>query len=167
MALALAGCGWHAGLTPPAKLKARTIGVEVVTRAADVLERDLEPEFSDALSRAVSDLVGLPLERPSRADLIVRGEITGYRRRGGVRSVQNQLLETAIQVEVKASLLDRRRGTIEKEAFEGAWTGYAVGNPAEEQGAQERSLRYLAETLVLELFQQGPKIDQNLGESPE
>lgn len=155
----LAGCGWHAGLVAPAG--ARTVGVEVATRAPTVLERGLEPLVSDALSRAVSDLVGLPLVSPAEADLVLRGEILDYRRRGGVRSVENQLRETAVRIDVRATLVDQRDGSLAAEALEGLWSGYVLGDPAEERTAQERAVTHLAETLVLELFQPGAQKEEN------
>ena len=155
------GCGWHAGLTVPEN--ARTVGVEVVTRAPTVLERGLEPKLTLALSQAVSDLVGLPLEDPSRADYVVRGEILDYRRRGGVRSVENQLLESAVRIDVRATLVDREAGKPRKQVLEGLWSGYVLGDPSEERIAQDRAIRNLAETLVLELFQPGVQKEENPG----
>jgi len=155
-----AACGWHAGLIAPPG--ARTVSIEVAVRAPSVLERGLEPLVSDALSRAVSDLVGLPLANPAEADLVVRGEILEYRRRGGVRSPQNQLRETAVRIDVRATLVDRRTGKVAAEALEGVWAGYVLGDPAEERSARERAVAHLAETLVLELFH--PKVQR--GENP-
>jgi len=163
--LALPGCGWHAGLTVPEG--ARSVGVEVVTRAPNVLERGLEPRLTQALSQAVSDLVGLPLESPSRADFVVRGEILNYRRRGGVRSIDNQLRESAVRIDVRATLVDRQTGKATKEVLEGLWSGYVLGDPAEERTAQNRAIRNLAETLVLELFQPGGQKEENPGVSAE
>ena len=165
LALALAGCGWHTGLMVPEG--ARSVGVEVVTRAPTVLERGLEPRLTLALSQAVSDLVGLPLEEPARADFVVRGEILDYRRRGGVRSVDNQLLESGVRIEVRATLVDRKAGETSKQALEGLWSGYVLGELGEERIAQDRALRNLAETLVLELFQPGAQKEENRGSPPE
>ena len=53
LALAVAGCGWHAGLGVPAEV--RSVGVEAVWRDGTVLERGLEPLLTDALSEAVVD----------------------------------------------------------------------------------------------------------------
>jgi len=155
----LSGCGWHAGLVVPEG--AESIGVEVFTRTPEVLERGLEARLAEELSAAVSDLVGIPLAHPSRADLVIRGEISNYSRRDGVHSIDNLLLETGILIQVQARLVDRVRGTTEKEVFEALWTGYALGDPSGERIARNRALRYLAETLVLELFQQGAQKEEN------
>lgn len=155
----LSGCGWHTGLVVPEG--AESIGVEVFKRTPDVLERGLEVRLAEALSAAVSDLIGIPLAVPSQADLVIRGEITDYSRRAGVRSIDNFLLESGIRIEVRARLVDRVRGTTEKEALEALWVGYVLGDPSEERTARNRSLRYLAETLVLELFQQGAQKEEN------
>ena len=166
----LTGCGWHAGLeTPPG---AETIGVEFFRLDDDVLQRDLEPELHDALTRAIADLVDLRLVDPQAADLVVRGRILDYGRRGGVRGKDHQLLETAVRISVEAQL-ERRRGGVLSRAQAALPSGYVtadrvdvalpgpppteettfeVGGLAEEARARARLVRFLAEELVLELF---------------
>ena len=155
----LQGCGWRAGVVAPEGFD--TVGVEVVTRTRDVLERGLEPRLTDELSQAVSDLVGMRLVRPGAADLVVRGEITEYRRRGGVRSGNNVLLESAVRITVRAELLDRKAGVVVRPASSYVWSGYAVDDPVGEQIARDRALQYIAETLILELFQTTGSKDEN------
>ncbi len=150
-----AGCGWHTALQAPAGT--RSIGVEVARREGHVLERDLEPLFTDALSRAVSDWVDVPLDSPHDADLIVRAELLEYRRRSGVRNVENELIETAVFIRATATLFDRRQGLeVGPPALAQIWSGYSLeeaSNPANEEAARDRALRTVAETLVLDLFQ--------------
>ena len=150
--LAVAACGWRAGLPVPAG--ARSIGVEVSTRDGQVLERGLEPELTAALSQAVVDWVDLPLVAPDQADLVLRSEVVDYRRRGGVRNTENELIETAIFVRARAELYDRRSGrVIEGPRLAQEWSGFALDAavPSEEE-AQTRVLRHVAAALVLELF---------------
>ena len=151
--LSSTSCGWHAGLPVPAG--AATIGVEVARREGTVLERGLEPELTAALSQAVVDWVDLPLVAPAEADLVVRSQVLEYRRRGGVRNTENELIETAVFVRARAELFDRRTGKVlgqPKEAQE--WSGFALDEavPNEEE-AQTRVLRHVAAALVLELFE--------------
>lgn len=153
-ALGLAGCGWHTSLAPPPGKS--TVAVEIFSVAASpeaVPQRDLEPELHAQISRAVSDLVQARLVPAEAADVIVRGRLTAYRRRGGVRSAENELLESGVRVAVEAWLVDGRTGeTIGKHASTARWAGYAVGDVAAEPAARERVMRTLAERLVLDLF---------------
>lgn len=152
LAAALLGaCGWHAGLETPAG--ARTVGVEAARRQGTLLERGLEPELTAALSQAVVDWVGLPLVAPDEADLVVRAELLEYRRRGGVRNRDNELLETAVFVRAKATLVDRRRARESAPVQAQEWSGYALDDPRNEDAARERALRHVATSLVLGLFE--------------
>lgn len=152
LALPCLACGWHSGL--PAPRGARSVGVEAATREGTVLERELEPELSDALSEAVVDWVGLPLVPPGEADLVVRPRILEYRRRGGVRNRQNELIETAVFVRARAELFDRRSGRVlGSPATAQEWSGYALDDLANEGVARERALRHVAVSLVLALFE--------------
>ena len=154
--LLAAGCGWHSGLPTPEG--ARTIGVEAARREGTVLERGLEPLLTDALSRTVVDWVDLELVAPDEADLVIRPLILEYRRRGGVRSSDNELLESAVFMRIQAELIDRRAGTakpVAGPAIAQLWSGYSLDVPTNEDRARDRALRHLSETLVLDLF--GPR----------
>ena len=148
--LALAGCGWHAGLGTSSG--ASSVGVQIVTREGRLLERGLEPELTDALSAAVVDWGELPLVSPAEADLVVRAHIVEFRRRGGVRNRDNELVETAVFVRASAELFDRRNGKTGAPAMAQEWSGYALDDPSNEDAALERALRHVADSLVLELF---------------
>lgn len=161
--LLLGACGWHSGLTVPEG--ARSVAVEAVTRKGDVLERGLEPELTAALSQAVVDWVDLPLASPAEADLIVRAEVLEFRRRGGVRNRQNELLETAVFVRASAELHDQRMHNGQrKDVLLGApvlaqeWSGYALEDPANESAARARAMRHVANSLVLALFEPGAAV---------
>ena len=147
----LCACGWHAGIAAPAG--ARSVGVDAVGREATVLERGLEPLLTDALSEAVVNWVDLPLAAPAEADLVVRCQILDFRRRGGVRNRDNQLLETAVFVRARAEVFDRRQGRSSPPAFAQEWSGYTLDDQlANEDAARNRALRVIAETLILDLF---------------
>lgn len=152
-------CGWHAGLGVPHG--ARTIGVEAFTRQGELLERGLEPELTDALSEAANDWVGVPLVAPADADLVIRGEILEYRRRGGVRSRGNELQETAVFVRARAELYDRRAGRVlGSPAIAQEWSAFALDDVSNEDAARRRALRHVAVSLVLELFEPGKGPDE-------
>ncbi len=149
--LVLGGCGWHAGL--PAPEEGRNVGVAAVNRDGHVLERGLEPLLTDALSRAVVDWVSLPLADPEHADLVVRCRILEYRRRSGVRNRDNEILETAVFLRAQAELYDRRKGRVRgTPVIAQDWSGYTLDQPTNEDEARDRALRYVAETLILDLF---------------
>jgi hypothetical protein len=150
--LLCSACGWHAGLGTPEG--AHSIGVEAVERDGRVLERVLEPQLTDALSEAVVDWVDLPLVRPSQADLIVRGKVLEFRRRGGVRNRDNELVETAVFIRASAELIDRRTGKPAGPAVQAQeWSGFALDDPTNEDDARLRALRHVAVSLILALFE--------------
>ena len=146
----LAGCGWHAGLATPEG--AQSLGIEAVRRSATVLERGLEPRLTDALSEAAVDWVDLALADPREADLVLRAEVLEYRRRGGVRNTDNELIETAVFVRARAELYDRRTGRTRGPVQAQEWSGYALDEVGNEEAASERALRHVAVSLLLDLF---------------
>ncbi len=151
-----AACGWHAGLVAPEGY--RTVGVEVLATERGVLERNLEPLLSDALSDALLDRVQAPLATPADADLVLRARVTDYHRRAGVRAPDNDLVEGGLFVLVAAELIDRRSGAVVVPSRQRhVWSGYALDASARqnEEAARRRALRHLADTLVLDLFGNG------------
>ena len=152
LAFLLAACGWHAGLETPGG--ARSVAVEAAQRDGTVLERGLEPLLTDALAEAVVDWVDLPLVAPAEADLVVRAELLEYRRRGGVRTPDNELIETAVFVRARAELFDRRKGSILGEPVQAQeWSGYALDDVTNEEAARDRAIRHVAVSLILDLFE--------------
>ncbi len=150
---ALCACGWRSGMDLPQG--AGSVGVEIfglVAESDDVPVRDLEPLMHEQLSRAVSDLVGAPLAASGEADVLVRGRLLGYRRRGGIRSPDNELLETGIRIVLEAELVRRASGEVLGRTQAQVWSGYVVGAPENELAARERALRHLAQRVVLDLF---------------
>jgi hypothetical protein len=106
LALLCAACGYSTGLRV-AEHSGHTIGIEYFDNRTP--ERDIEREFHAELSRAVIDLVHTPLVSPENADVVIRGTMIRFSRRGGVRSIDNQLQESAVQIQVSAGLWRRRR----------------------------------------------------------
>ncbi len=149
LAFGAAGCGYSTGLSVGEKQK--TIGIEVFGN--DSLERDLERPLYDEISRAVRDWAESPLVAPDRADMIVRGKITAYHRRSGIRNPQNQLLETAVYVDVEAGLYRAGNETPTRgPVHESTGVGYIVGPMENEQDARDRALKNIADKLVLDLL---------------
>jgi len=156
----LTSCGWHQGLLVPAGgEEARSVGVAIFDNQS--LEPDLEADFAGYLSAAVADYVNLTLESPEHADLVVRGVVLDYRRRNGIRSRDNELLEGSARLEVSAELVRRSDGRVLRTAQTGLWAEYPTGTPAlttpgvGELPARERLFRNLADRLILELFSTG------------
>jgi hypothetical protein len=148
------GCGWHAGLQAPEA--GGSVGVAFFDQVPGVLERGLEPRLQTELSRVVSEMVHAPLEAPDRADYVIEGEILEYRRRSGVRTDDNELVESGVRMIATARLVDRQTGAlVGAPAHAEVWSGYALDAADAENAAQERVLRYLAESIVLDLF--GPE----------
>jgi hypothetical protein len=145
----LPACGYSSGLRVTETH--RTIGVEVFGNTS--FERDLERLFYDEMARAVRDTCDAELVDPSRAELVIRGEIQSYRRRSGIRSQENKLLETGVYIQVQAALYER--GAPEPTsppATAQQWVGYIIDGPQNERDARDRALHNIADELVLELF---------------
>ena len=167
LCLSLASCGYSAGLRAPEGYS--TIGLEFFGNDSDL--RDLEADLYQAISLSLNQLVGTPLAAPGEANLVVRGNIIEYRRRGGARDENNLRQETGVRLTVEAYLWNRRTGarvgSISTSEIE---TGYTVGQGsfdtstidetvrdpnlerANELNARARALRLTAEKLVFELF---------------
>mgnify|MGYP000736829811 CR=1 FL=1 len=163
--LTLGGCGWHQGyLAPPGAEEARTIGIQPFGN--DSPEPGLEADLAPHLSEAVVDWVDLELVRPGRADLLVRGKVLDLRRQGGVRSEDNELLESITRIEVAAELVRTSDDTVLATATGGLWGDWAIGGAAlsgpgqGEDQARERVLANLADRLVLDLFAKATDVEE-------
>jgi hypothetical protein len=171
--LGVAGCGYSTGLgLPPDE---RTIGVEFFHN--DSPQRDIEKDLQSELAQSVERMVRAPLVSPERSDLVVRGRIVGYSRRGGIRSPDNELLETGVRITVEARLVrplavnpegqpllgpdgkpmvgpDGKALTEQVIAFTRftSESGYRLEEIDGERAARARVLRNIADRLALDLF---------------
>lgn len=153
----LAGCGWHAGLATPDG--ARTLGIRFL--ANDGPLRDLEADLTRAISDSAVELVALLPAEPSSADLVVQGRILDYRRRGGIRDVENRLQESGVGVLLETELVRTLDGEVLATSSRWLEAGYAIEpgttpatTPAE-LTSRRRVVRNLAQGAVLDLF--GPR----------
>jgi hypothetical protein len=80
----------------------------------------------------------------------VRGTVREFHRRAGIRSLDNQLLETGIFLEVEAGLYAPKgeqpaRGPVKAST----WIGFVIEPTGEnERAARARAMRHVAEELV-------------------
>lgn len=176
LAAVLQGCGYGAGFR--IREPDRTIGVEFFDNRT--LVPGLEVELQSQLAGAAQRMVHAPLVDPGRADLVLRGEVVSYSRRGGIRTTGNVLQESGVQIGIRAMLV--RRGLpprAEEEPSEEAPTrgrrpeqrsflgpgeqllrevsfrqesGFRLLEPGGDLSARDRVLRSLAERIVLDLF---------------
>lgn len=150
--LGIQGCGYRAGLAPdlaPGR-PTETIGIEIFGNESLVpnLERSLHARLSDAARRHTS----LELVAPRAADLVVRGEILGFRRDPGSRTVDNRVVETRDIVTVEASLVDRARGNVVGRTRTRIGYGSAIDVPGREPAAVDNALRNSADRILLTLL---------------
>lgn len=103
-AAAAAGCGYSTGFT--LRGGDTLVGAEFFDNRCK--QPDLEVELHAHLTDAMTRMVHAPLVEPRSADLVVRGAIVDYRRRNGIRTGENQLLESGLRVTVRAVLVRRR-----------------------------------------------------------
>jgi hypothetical protein len=152
-ALALAACGYSAGLRAPEGVQ--TVGIELFNNTSKV--RDIEALVHDRVSGSLRSRVGVHVVQPSRADLVIRGRVVDYSRRSGIRSKQNKLLETGVQIEVEAELvrparLPDQQDEVLRRVSVSDESGFRLEEPNGELDARDRVLRRIADRIVLELF---------------
>jgi hypothetical protein len=117
------------------------------------LERDVERPMQDALTASVRALTDVRLTDPGLAEVVMRGVVLEYKHRGGVRSPDNELLETGLYIEVEAGLYDRASNRpLGPQRRARVWIGYTVDQTGGEAIAQDRAIRHIADELVLDLF---------------
>ncbi len=158
LAAAMAACGYHTGLTVPDGM--RTVGVEFFGNEGPL--RDVEVQLQSELAQAVERMVPVRIVDPTHADMIVRGRVLDYSKRGGIRSEDNKLLETGIRITVEASLVDPTPHfdsdgkplppRVLRKALTSTASGYRIEEPDGERAARARALRNLADRLTLDLF---------------
>ena len=148
LALLGASCGWHAGLELPPG--ANNLGLEYFDNQTP--EPDLEAELALELSDFLVSHLEAPLVAPDRADLVVRGTLLRFRRRGGARSRSNELLEVGVRVDATAELVQRSTGAVLARSASGVWSSFATKSAFDEFEARQRALRHVAEALLLELL---------------
>ena len=155
LCLPLAACGYDAGLRVTEHHD--SVGVELFGN--ETYERDLEPELHDDMTRVLREQSDARLVDPRVAQAVIRGTITAYHRRGGIRSSDNQALETGIYIEVQAKLFVGGNETPVRSSTASVWVGYVLGQDqsTNEREARDRAMRHVAEELVLELL--GPSDD--------
>jgi hypothetical protein len=149
LATLLAGCGYSTGLRLEPEYE--SIGVEVFGNESQM--RDVERDLHVALTRVVRDRVIAPLEAPSRADLVVRGDVLEVRFRPGIRTTGNQQVESGLIVRARASLWDPgAEKLVTGPVMATTQVGYTLDSPFGEQDARRRVMENLAERLVLDLM---------------
>jgi len=159
---ALTGCGYTTGLTLGPDY--HSVGLEIFGN--DTPEPDLELGLHRALTQATRNMLDARLVDPDRSQLVVRGRLTRFQRRAGLRSADNVWMEGGVWITAEAELVDPRRdvviaGPVRAEAN----VGYARTNREAEPDARQRALNNLAERLVLDLFT-GPAAGSS-GSDPE
>lgn len=145
----LSGCGYSTGLHLAPEYE--SLGVEVFENETQV--RDIERDLHAAMTHFVRDRVSATLRAPERADLVLRGEILDFRYRRGIRSAENQQLETGLSVVARASLWSQGEGEpVAGPVLARTQMGYSLEAPFGEQDARRRVLENLAERLLLDLM---------------
>lgn len=145
----MSSCGWHAGieLAPDEE----SIGLEIFDNRTR--ERGVEREFHAELARALHRLVDAPTHDPANADVIIRGEVKTFRRRGGISMRNNRQIETAVSVSASASLWDAASGRrLAGPVTARARVGYTLESPGHEREALQRTLRNLSDRLLVDLL---------------
>jgi len=145
----LGSCGYSTGIRVADRM--RSVGVPFFGN--ETLERDIERPMQDALTSAIRSLTDVPIGEPATSEVVLRGVILEYHRRGGIRSTDNELLETGLYVQAEAGLYDNATDRpLGPQRRAQVWIGYVLDDPTAASDAQDRAIRYVAEELVLDLF---------------
>jgi hypothetical protein len=150
---ALGGCGYRTGFTLP---EHQTVGVEVFGNVSK--ERDIEIEVHDNLTDSLERMVHATLVSPERADLVVRGTVLEYVRRGGIRDKNNVRLENGVRISVQARLVRPRASGPEpheqvlRQVTVADDRGFLMEDTSGEIDARASALRNITDRLVLDLF---------------
>jgi hypothetical protein len=158
----LAGCGYRTGLVLP---EGQGSSVAIGIFDNDSKLRDLEAPLNAAIAQSAERLLDAKLTAPERADYVMRGRILSYEKRGGIRSAENELLETGVIIVVEAELVrglapipdaevnasEEPPGPVARTRAS-ATAGFRLDEPDGERLARERCLRNLADRIVLDLF---------------
>jgi len=155
LCLSGAGCGYSAGLRVSEHHD--SVGIEIFGNQS--YERDLEPQLHEQMTRVLRDQSDARLVDPREARAVIRGTLTAFHRRGGIRNHDNELLETGVYIEVQARLFIGGNETPVRSSTASVWVGFVLGKEQSdnERAARGRALRHVAEELVLELL--GPSDD--------
>jgi len=148
--LVLGSCGYDTGLSLGEGHQ--SIGIEVFGNEGPLpnLERDLHVE----LSRSARNLLTGELVSPALADVVLKGEISAYGRRGGILRSGNLLEESGLRLYANATLVDPRTGdTLRGPVRASVQVGYLLNaDPAAEDVARQRAVKNVADELLLLLF---------------
>lgn len=150
--LLLVACGYRVGLAPRgvAGRSVESIGIEVFDN--DSKRPNLERELHVALSSAARRWADARLVAPSSAELVVRGRIVEVRRTEGIRTPQNELLESGEVVRLEGELYDVRARRVVRRAVAGVRVGLTLEVSDAEVDAEARAVTVAAERLVLLLL---------------
>ncbi|MDF1838841.1 MAG: LPS assembly lipoprotein LptE [Planctomycetota bacterium] len=149
LAFHLASCAYRAGYDLPERYS--SYGVEIFANSSR--EPDLERPLHDALTRTLADHAGARILRPSLADAVIRGRILTSERRGGIRSPQNEWLESGKRLLVQAELVDSASGEVLSQTRTFVQVGFVFDHHGGEAGARDYALDNAAQRLVIELLQ--------------
>ncbi len=147
--LQLTSCAYRAGYELPERYS--SYGVEIFANSSR--EPGLERPLHTALTRTLADHAGARILRPSRADAIIRGRILTSERRGGIRSPQNEWLESGKRLSVQAEILDAVSGEVLAQSRTFVEVGFIFDEHGSEAGARDYALENAAQRLVIELLQ--------------
>ena len=134
----------------PGGAATRTIGIEIFGNES--MLPNLELGLHAALSEAARRHTTLTLVSPERADIVIRGEVSGFERRPGARTAENRFVETRNVVSVNAVALDGTSfATIARTSTEIGF-GTAIDVPGRELEVRDNALRNTADRILLTLL---------------
>jgi hypothetical protein len=151
-ALLPAGCGYSVGHSPRgiAGRPVESIGIEIF--ANDSPRPNHARPLHGAHSAAARRWADARLVAPSSAELVVRGRIVEVRHATGIRSPDNELLETGEIVRLEGELYDVRGRRVVRRALAAVRVGTTLEVSDAEVNAEARAVTVAAERLVLLLF---------------
>ena len=153
VALAAAGCGYKTRFDLPPHLQ--TFNVEVFRNKT--LERNLDFEFTEALTHEIAARTGLRVARPGEADLEIRGEIEAFDRHVLRRKRYDEKMEMRNLLSVNVEMRDMRHNVLffqGRRIVERAEFSLNLGETPRE--ARDELVRELARRVVALAFEPWP-----------
>ncbi len=144
----LSACGYRAGLELQGDFE--SIGIEMFGNDGPLpgIERELHSE----LQRSARNMLETPIRTPGQADVILRGRITTYGTRGGLRTGGNRLRSKGVRLVAEAELWTASGRKLKGPARASVQVGYLNGPLAADEQARLRAMKNVADFLLLKLL---------------
>lgn len=148
----LSACGYRAGLTLEGGR--RSLAIEMFGNDGPLpgIERELHAE----IVRSARNMLSVVILDPDQAEVIVRGRISAYSTRGGLRTKGNRLRSKRVSVSAEAELWSASGELLRGPVRASVSVGFLNGPQPEDEEARQRAFKNAADELLLKLLVPAP-----------